>query len=174
MKKSILHYFVVMTVVMLVLFPTISMAENDNMQSPSAENVPGLMMEDKFPKGCVDCHINMPDAKQDMRLSTMISRWTKSVGEKLLKKAQEVSPNIKLQGVHPPIPDSFMDIPHSCTECHTKTSETAPPFTALIHAIHISKKDGNLFMTVYKGECTHCHKINFKTGAWAMPSGPEK
>jgi hypothetical protein len=29
-------------------------------------------------------------------------------------------------------------------------------------------------MTIFKGECTHCHKFKPDTGNWFMPSGGEK
>jgi len=29
-------------------------------------------------------------------------------------------------------------------------------------------------MTLFQGECTHCHKLDAMTGKWSMPSGPEK
>jgi len=42
-----------------------------------ARNIPGLTAEDKFPNGCVDCHIKMPDINQDERISTLMSKWIK-------------------------------------------------------------------------------------------------
>jgi hypothetical protein len=32
----------------------------------------------------------------------------------------------------------------------------------------------NVFVTTFKGDCTHCHKLDAKTGAWSMPSGAEQ
>jgi hypothetical protein len=32
----------------------------------------------------------------------------------------------------------------------------------------------NHFLALFHGECTLCHKLDAKSGAWAIPSGPEK
>jgi hypothetical protein len=178
MKKSVLRFFLVRAVfiaVLLAFFPNVGMTENDPKQLPPARQIPGLTVEDKFPNGCVDCHINMPDIKQDERISTLMSRWNKNVEAKLLKKAQAVaSADVTLKGIHPPASGSLKNIPAACTTCHSKTSRTAPPFAALLHAIHLTGGNDNHFLTIFQGECTHCHKMNVTTGVWTMPSGQEK
>jgi cytochrome c553 len=178
MKKSALRFFgviVVSIIGLLILFPNVVMAGDDQMKLPPARKIPGLTAEDKFPNGCVDCHINMPDRKQDERISTLMSKWSKMVETKLLKKAQDVAPaGVTLKGIHPQATASLKNIPTACTSCHSNTSKTAPPLAALLHTIHLTGGDDNHFLTIFQGECTYCHKLNATTGVWMMPSGPEK
>jgi len=160
---------------LLMFSPNAGMADNDQMKLPPARKIPGLTTEDKFPGGCVDCHINMPDIKQDERISTLMSRWTTKAESKLMKRAQAVVPEgVLLKGVHPPAAESLKNIPAACSSCHTKSSKTAPPLAALLHIIHLTGGDDNHFLTIFQGECTYCHKMNGTTGVWTMPSGPEK
>jgi len=49
----------------------------------------------------------------------------------------------------------------------------APPFAPLVRVIHLTGGAENHFMTIFQGECTHCHKLDVQTGAWSVPSGPE-
>jgi len=160
---------------LLMFSPNTGMADNDQMKLPPARKIPGLTTEDKFPDGCVDCHINMPDIKQDERISTLMSRWNKKAESKLMKSAQAVVPEgVTLRGVHPPATESLKNIPAACSSCHNKSSTTAPPLAALLHIIHLTGGDDNHFLTIFQGECTYCHKMNGTTGVWTMPSGPEK
>lgn len=178
MKRCIVRYFLVFVVsisVLLTFSPNPGMADNDQMKLPPARKIPGLTTEDKFPNGCVDCHINMPDIKKDERISTLMSKWNKNVESKLLKKAQAVaSAGVALKGIHPPAPESLKNIPADCSACHDKTSRSAPPLAALLHTIHLTGGDDNHYLTIFQGECTYCHKMNVATGVWTMPSGPEK
>jgi cytochrome c553 len=178
MKESMRLYFLVLVILIevpLALFPNVGMADNNQKQLPPARKIPGLTIEDKFPNGCVDCHINMPNIKQDERMSTLMSKWNKNVGTKLLKKAQAVAgPGVALKGVHPPASESLKNIPAACITCHDKENGMAPPLAALLHVIHFTGGDDNHFLTIFQGECTYCHKMNVVTGAWTVPSGPEK
>lgn len=142
---------------------------------PPARKIPGLTTEDQFPQGCVDCHINMPEINKDERIGTLMSRWNKAVDSKLLEKAKSAAPaGIFLKGVHPKVPAAFRNIPDGCKPCHGKTSRIGPPLAPLLHLIHLSGGADNHFLTIFQGECTHCHKMDRKTGRWSMPSGPEK
>lgn len=175
MKKSLLLVLAGLITVLLMLYPNAGMADDDQMKVPPARKIPGLTAEDKFPNGCVDCHINMPDIKQDERISTLMSKWNKKVEIKLLKKAQAVAPSgMTLKGIHPPASESLKNVPDACMTCHSKTSRTAPPLAALLHVIHLTGADNNHFLTIFQGECTYCHKLNDTTGVWMMPSGSEK
>lgn len=162
-----------MIIALLAFFSNVGMTD-DQKQFPPARVVPGLTSEDKFPNGCVDCHINMPEINQDERISTLLSKWTGNVEKKLLEKAQSAAPDIKLKGEHPPATESLGNIPSACVNCHSRTPNTAPPFAALLHLIHLTGGDENHFMTIFQGECTHCHKMNAATGRWVIPSRPEK
>jgi len=177
MKKSMLQYFLVLAAIItvpLTFFSNVGIAENNQKQLPPARKVPGLTIEDKFPNGCVDCHINMPDINQDERISTLMSNWTEKVEEELLKKAQSVASSIELKGVHPLATKSLEDIPSACITCHNSASNMAPSFAALLHVIHLTGGEENHFLTIFQGECTYCHKMNAATGVWTTPSGPEK
>jgi len=57
--------------------------------------------------------------------------------------------------------------------CHKQGSTIAPPFGRLLHLIHFTGS-GNTYLTVGQGECTHCHKLDEKTGVWRVASGDEK
>ena len=133
-----------------------------------------LAAADSFPRGCVDCHINRPDLKRDTRLSTALAQWTTAVDPKLLAVAQgSAPPGLILKGKHPPAPSALLDIPAGCMACHAKTSKFAPPLSRMAHRIHLVGAD-NHFLTEFKGDCTHCHKLDQATGAWSLPSGREK
>jgi len=143
--------------------------------SPPARNIPGITSADAFPNGCVSCHVNMPDKGFDARLSTSMKRWVNEVDPKLMEKVRgAASPGMQLRGKHPPTTKALENIPAACMSCHTASSKMAPPFSRMLHAIHLTGGDENHFMTLFQGECTHCHKLNPKTGGWSIPSGPEK
>jgi hypothetical protein len=44
----------------------------------------------------------------------------------------------------------------------------------MMHAMHLTGGEKNPFLTMYQGECTLCHKLDGRTGAWTIPSGTEK
>jgi hypothetical protein len=93
----------------------------------------------------------------------------------LIEKAKAASPApAKIVGKHPPVPNAKANIPQACMAvCHKKGSTIAPPFAQLLHVIHLVGA-ANQFLTVNEGECTHCHKLDAKTGAWKLPGGTEK
>ncbi len=143
---------------------------------PPARQVPGINAEDQFPGGCVDCHVVQPQFNVDGRLSTQMAALATTVETGLLARAQAAAPaGVTLKGRHPAIPAAMLkNIPNGCMPCHAKTSKTAPPFASLLHSIHLGGGQQNPFMTVFQGECTHCHKLDAKTGGWSIPNGPEK
>lgn len=131
---------------------------------------------DPYANGCVDCHIVYKDKGLDERLSVALKQWTAGkVDPGLLAKAKASAPaGLTLKGKHPDATDSLDDVPTACLDCHASTSKKAPPFTRLIHLVHLTGGARNNFVTVFKGDCTHCHKLDSKTGEWSLPSGPEK
>ena len=177
MRKDSVRYGVMLLAafgVLLALFAGVATA-NEPLKLPPAREIPGLTTADHFPGGCVDCHINMPERNQDERISTLMARWSKDAGPKLLKHAQAAAPTgLKLKGSHPNVPGSLKNIPAACMGCHGRTSKTAPPFVAMLHSIHLTGGGESHYLTIFQGECTSCHKMDAKTGAWSMPSGPEK
>jgi hypothetical protein len=145
-------------------------------QAPLVREIPGITTEDPFPHGCVDCHINRPEMNMDVRISTLMKQWNDKVEPTLLTKAQACAPSgVKLKGKHPIVADTLLkDIPAGCLKCHSKTSKAAPPFSTMLHVMHLSGGEKNHFLTMFQGECTYCHKLDLSTGKWSLPSGPEK
>jgi len=143
---------------------------------PPARQIPGINAPDPFPGGCVDCHVVQPQLNVDGRLSTHMKQLTERVDAAMLATAQAAAPaGVRLKGRHPAIPAATLrDIPNGCMPCHGKASKTAPPFAALLHRIHLSGGQQSPYMTLFQGECTPCHKLDATTGAWSLPSGPEK
>lgn len=142
---------------------------------PPARPIPGINAEDRYPHGCVDCHIHYVDMQLDTRFSTMLRAWAEEVPAPLLAKARAVAPaGLTLTGKHPEAAQSLQDVPAACLECHGAASEVAPPFASLLHSVHLVGGDTNHFMTLFQGECTHCHKLDLATGRVTMPSAPER
>ena len=143
-------------------------------QAPAIRQIPGITAKDVYPNGCVDCHVAGKDG--DMRMSALMTKWTSAVPAALLKKskAASVDPS-RIKGKHPPVSNVKANVPQTCLGgCHKKGSTIAPPFAQLMHAIHLGGGRQNRFLTAHQGECTHCHKLDQKTGAWKMASGAEK
>lgn len=145
-------------------------------EMPPARAIPGITTEDLYPQGCVDCHINYEEMNRDTRLSTIIAEWATSVPPDLLEAAQAIAgPGIKLQGVHPRLRAVGVlgGIPAVCMGCHEHEAKTAPRLVPLLHKIHLAGGDEAVFLRLFQGECTHCHKLDAATGQWRVPSGPE-
>ena len=142
-------------------------------QTPAVRQIPGLTTKDAFPNGCVDCHIVTKDG--DQRLSTLMAAWVKSVPAALADKAKAASADAsKIKGKHPGVP-AKANVPQSCLSgCHKKGSTIAPPFAQLMHAVHLVGDAQNHFLTQFQDECTHCHKLDQKTGTWKVGTGSEK
>jgi len=136
----------------------------------------GLAAGDPFPKGCVSCHTVDKAKGTDHRLSVALAQWTAGkVDAALLAQSKASAPaGIVLKGKHPAAEDSLEDIPGACLDCHDSGSKKAPPFSQLLHLVHLTGGTNNAFVTTFKGDCTHCHKLDAKTGVWSMPSGPEQ
>ena len=136
----------------------------------------GLAAVDPYPNGCVSCHVLDKDKSVDTRLSVGLKEWTAGKIEPgLLAKSKASSPTgLTLKGKHPAAEDSLEDIPGACLDCHDSGSKKAPPFSRLLHLVHLSGGVNNTYVTTFKSDCMHCHKLNTKTGEWSMPSGPEK
>lgn len=130
---------------------------------------------DAYPNGCVSCHVLNKEKAQDHRISTLLKTWTAGkIDADLLAMSKASMPKgVALKGKHPGAEDSLDDIPSSCLDCHGSDSKKAPPFTQLMHLVHLTGAK-NDFVTTFKGDCTTCHKLDAKTGVWSIPSGPEK
>jgi hypothetical protein len=168
-------FFPVLLLILVLGKGALSQDEPQKPPMPPPRNIPGITTADAFPRGCVDCHVNHPEMKLDARLSTALKRWTTKVEPKVLEKAQPAAPaGMALKGKHPDVSAMTKDIPKGCLACHASNSKMAPPMAQMIHRIHLTGGKENVFMTLYQGECTHCHKMDAAKGKWTIPSGPEK
>lgn len=142
---------------------------------PPAREIPGITTEDRYPGACVDCHIRYPEPDPDARFSTFLSAWAQEVDSTLMAKARASSaPGVTLEGRHPETkPEVLASIPRSCIGCHTRRADEAPDLARLVHKIHLEGGASSVFLTVFQGECTHCHKLNLERGIWTVPSGSE-
>lgn len=130
---------------------------------------------DAYPNACIDCHVVYKDKGLDERFSVALKQWTTGkVDPGLLAKAKASAPaGLVLKGKHPAAEDSLEDIPGACLDCHSSGSKKAPPFSRLIHLIHLTGAK-NSYVTNFKSDCMHCHKLDPQTGEWSLPSGAEK
>jgi hypothetical protein len=143
--------------------------------SPPPRAIPGITAKDEYPRPCVDCHLNYVEQKTDLRFSTLVKQWNEKVEPALLKKVTgSAPPGLTLKGKHPVAAGALRNIPAGCLPCHGSASKMAPSFARMMHAIHLTGGRDNLFLTLFQGECTHCHKLNAITGQWSLPSGPER
>ena len=166
---------IVLTAGILVLSPLVLEAAGQAASQASAtREIPGLTSKDAYPNGCVDCHVAGKDA--DMRISTLMATWTKAVPAALAEKARAASVDAsKIKGKHPAMANVKANIPQTCLAgCHKPGSTIAPPFARLMHVIHLVGGNKNRFVTTNQGECTHCHKLDQKTGTWKAASSAEK
>ena len=136
----------------------------------------GLAAVDPYPSGCVSCHVLDKGKNVDNRLSVALKEWTAGKIESgLLATSKAAAPaGLTLKGKHPAAEDSLEDIPGACLDCHDAGSKKAPPFVRLLHLVHLAGGVNNAYVTTYKSDCMHCHKLNTQTGEWSMPSAPEK
>jgi cytochrome c553 len=140
---------------------------------PAPRSIPGINAPDPFPQACVSCHVVLPDGR-DVRLSTLVRRWQTGVDSAMLAIAQSAAPaGLTLSGRHPDVPQALSDIPAGCLICHGRSATQAPPFSRLLHRIHLASGETGLFLSMFQGECTFCHKLDKTSGAWSIPSGPE-
>lgn len=142
-------------------------------QAGAVRQIPGINAKDAYPNGCVDCHLAGKGA--DMRMSVLMAKWAVAVPEPLLSSAKAASSDAsKIKGKHPALPNVKTNTPQTCLGCHKKGSTIAPPFGQLIHLVHLAGGAQNKFVTANQGECTHCHKLDQKTGVWRVATAAEK
>jgi len=147
-----------------------------NAEETVLRDIPGITTADQFPGACVDCHVNMPDRKMDVRIGTLMKQWYEKVDPKIVKRVQTTMPGGRaLKGRHPVLPaDGLRDIPASCRSCHRSASREAPPLGPMLHVLHLTGGAENHYIKLFGGACTYCHKFDAGTGQWKLPSGPEK
>ena len=159
----------------MIAFAIISKATSEEPKAPTEpRKIPGITDKDQFPNSCVSCHKNYPDMKYDARLSTVLAAWKENVTPAILAKAQSIAPDgITLRGKHPYVAKPDDNIPEACNKCHGKSMKTAFQLSKLIHVIHLTGGKDNHFLTMFNGECTHCHKLDLKTGLWSVMNAKE-
>ncbi len=161
--------------VSIFLMPALARMAQKGGGPPPTRDIPGITSPDQFPRGCVDCHIDRPDIGRDVRLSTILREWSEEVPSGFLAKAQAASPEgVTLTGKHPAVEQALKDIPGGCLECHGEYSKGVPTLSRMMHLYHLTGGNENPYLSIFQGECTHCHKFDSKTGEWSIPSGPEK
>ena len=156
-------------------------SSGDNKAEQAAESevklsdIPSITTPDRTPYACVDCHKTYPDMEIDGRLTTALAGWKEASDPRILEKARAAAPAGRtLAGRHPDISALVKIVPNDCLMCHSRDSWAAPPFTKLLHAIHLVGGTENHFLTLASGTCTSCHKLDDKTGTWYLGSGEEK
>jgi hypothetical protein len=171
LKKRLLPFSITLIVVLTTAFFAFAQEGPPPQKLPE---IPGITTKDKTPYACVDCHKNYPERKMDARLSVILKKWQKEVDPKHLKKAQGVMESgFKLEGKHPNMEGLVKVIPDDCLMCHWRGAKKVPPFSKLLHAIHLVGGKDNHFMTMFQGQCTMCHKLDKSTGTWTIGSGTE-
>ena len=103
---------------------------------------------DPYPKGCVSCHVLDKSKGKDERLSVALEQWTAGKIEPgLLAKSKASAPaGLTLKGKHPAADDSLEDIPGACLDCHDTGSKKAPPFSRLLHLVHLVGGTNNAYV----------------------------
>lgn len=116
-------------------------------KTPKTEGIAGLTSPDKFPKGCVDCHVKLPN--EDVRLNALMKG---------------------IKG-HPSVA-GLKTIPTDCARCH-RDGSPAPLLKTLLHKVHFEKKAESKFVTMFQGNCLACHSLEAATGKMTVKSGPK-
>jgi len=173
---SLLRFIPAATLVIVVCcIPVEANSEGEPQASPPLRQIPGVTAPDQFSRGCVDCHVNRPDLNMDVRISTAMRQWQDKVDPEFLAKVRSFAPvGMALKGKHPKLQAEVADIPKACLKCHSKASKSAPPFAQLLHGLHLVGGERNHFLSMFQGECTHCHKLDAATGLWSLGGGTEK
>lgn len=114
--------------------------------------LPAAAMADKYPQGCVDCHILADEGsgakyRGDFRLEPLLAQ----TGHRWLKKIKTV--------------------PDDCTKCHS--SEDDLPLSTIVHLVHFEQPAANVYTTEFDGKCGHCHAMDGPSGKSMVKSGPK-
>lgn len=143
---------------------------------PPLPEIPGITVADPFPDACVDCHVDRPEEGMDVRISTQMHEWHENVDAKVMGRVRAVvRDTVELSGQHPQLSaQSYEDIPASCMDCHAGRNKGVPAMGPMLHALHLMGGRENHFLTLFGGQCTHCHKFDADTGVWSIPSRSEK
>jgi hypothetical protein len=116
----------------------------DNAKPPY---LPGIMLADDHPNGCVDCHKNQGEGK-DYRLNVSLAQL----------------------GKHPKIDAIVKKVPDTCFMCH---KAGAKALNLVLHKAHYGKGADSAFVKFYQGACLNCHKLDLASGKMTIKSGPK-
>ena len=166
--------FSIMIGVLLIIGLVSNAFTQDIVSEPEIPSMPGITTDDPRPRACVECHRDIPDMGKDFRLTVLLGKWENGADPKYLEKAQAAMPaGKKLSGKHPDIRKIVSTIPTDCLMCHWRESEKAPPFSRMLHLVHLVGGKDNHYLMKYKGECLNCHKLDQRNGHWGLGNGVE-
>jgi cytochrome c5 len=111
--------------------------------------LPGILTEDAFPRGCVDCHKNEAGAIP-LKLNLMLA---------------------KIQG-HPKVDALVKVAPKDCGMCHKEGAKMGS-LPSVVHKAHFAKKANSQFIKLFQGSCLHCHGMDLAIGLAPVKSGPK-
>ncbi|WP_156360598.1 hypothetical protein [Dethiosulfatarculus sandiegensis] len=110
----------------------------------------GITIEDKYPHGCVDCHVQ--SGNLDYRINVRLKKYYPD---------------------HPDINKENLTVPRSCKKCHGEDKE-AETMSVISHKVHYHKLSAkNDFIKYYQGKCLSCHQLNPSTGQMTLKNGPK-
>lgn len=140
----------------------------------SLNPVAGLDNRDSFPRGCVDCHVVLPEEQRDVRISTIMKNLAERVDPRLQARlAKGATGKAGLHGRHPALLSDSLEIPAICQNCHRADSATVPPFAEMMHLIHLADSEDNHYISLFNGDCSFCHKFDPYAGTFSVPSHTE-
>lgn len=173
MFKRILNRNVTLFIIVLLLTLTFDILLTAPQES-QVRNIPGITADDTYPLACVSCHKNYQDGKGDLRITTIMKDLAEKVDPAHLAKYQAAAPEgVTLKGKHPTKSNENTSVPEDCNKCHGKSMKTALPLGQIIHIAHLTGGKDNKFITMFNGDCSHCHKFDAKMGTWSHPNGKE-
>jgi len=111
--------------------------------------LPGINAEDKYPNGCVSCHVDAGGGN-DYRINVELKKVTD----------------------HPDVGAMMNTLPKDCSMCH-KEGGAASPLNTITHKQHYANPGENHFVTEYDGACLACHALDLSTGAMTIKNGPK-
>ena len=134
-------------IVMLAAVFTFTLA-GSLLMADDIPSLPGITVNDEYPKGCVDCHTKVGANNEDL-----------------------LNVEVKKVAKHPPIDKIVKIVPDDCMKCH-KAGSKAGALSGVAHKVHFSKGKDSVFVTHYGGLCLNCHSIDLGTGVISVKSGP--
>jgi hypothetical protein len=111
--------------------------------------------------GGVDCHLNY-GAEDGLALQHLLKQDREGGSPACKEVAGSAPPGLTLRA-NTRSSRHAQNIPAACLRA-TAAPQVAPPFSTMLHTIHLT--GGDNFLTLL-GQCTHCHKLNATAGTVA-------